>query len=119
MAGCEWITYQGQRILSIDHTGLRGDEILRNMQAANALILKEPDDSVLSLADFTGTYATDELVQYLQSDETKRAAQKVRKMAVVGITGLKKLFLNLYNSVTGSGAKPFDDIASAKHYLIS
>ncbi len=118
MAGCEWITYKGHKLLFVDYTGLRGNEIVAMLHTANTTIL-EAEGRVLAFADFTGTYATDEIVAYLQSQETKQAAKKLTKNAVVGITGIKKLFLNLYNTVTGGGAKPFDDLESAKEYLIS
>lgn len=118
MAGSEWITYKGHNILFTDYKGLRGNEIVEMLHTANTIIL-EAEDSVLGLADFTGTYATDEIVAYLQCEETKQAAKKLRKNAVVGVTGIKKIFLNMYNIVTGGGAKPFDDLESAKEYLIS
>ena len=118
MAGCEWMTYKGQDILFTDYTGLQGHEIVKMMQTANRIII-EADDSVLGLADFSGTYATDEIVAYLQSEDSKQAAKNLKKNAVIGVTGIKKMFLNLYNMVTGGGAKPFEDLASAKEYLIS
>jgi hypothetical protein len=118
MAGSEWITYKGHDILFTDYKGLRGHEIVEMLHTANMIIL-EAKGSVLGLADFTGTYATDEIVAYLQCEETKQAARNLRKNAVVGVTGIKRLFLNLYNKVTGGGAKSFDDLESAKEYLIS
>jgi hypothetical protein len=118
MAGCEWITYKGRTILFADYTGLRDHEIVKMMQTANRMI-GEADGSVLVLSDFSGTYATDEIVKYLQSEDSKQAAKKLKKNAVVGVTGIKKLFLNMYNMVTGGGAKPFDDLESAQEYLIS
>ncbi len=118
MAGCEWITYKGHDILFTDYTGLRDNDIIKMMQTANRTII-EAHDNVLGLADFSGTYATDEIVQYLQSEDSKQAAKKLEKNAVVGVTGIKKMFLNLYNMVTGGGAKPFDDLTSAKEYLVS
>jgi hypothetical protein len=118
MAGCEWITYKGHKILFVDYKGLRGNEIVEMIHTANQIIL-EAEGSILSFGDFTGTYATDEIVAYLQNEETKQAAKKLRKNAVVGITGIKKIFLNVYNMVTGGGAKPCNDIESAKEYLIS
>lgn len=118
MAGCEWITYKGHKILFADYTGLRDHDIVKMMQTANKMI-GEADGSVLALADFSGTYATEEIVQYLRSEDSKQAAKKLKKNAVVGVTGIKKIFLNMYNMVTGGGAKPFDDLESAKVYLIS
>ncbi len=40
------------------------------------------------------------------------------KTAVLGITGVKKILLNVVNKLTSVNAKPFTDIESAKDYLI-
>ncbi len=113
------IIYQGQNILVFDHRGMRGDEFLHNLKAGTQWLRDHPGDELLTLADFTGFYATDEVVAYLQSEESKIAAQNVKKSAAVGVTGIKKIFLNLYNLATGSSARAFDDLEAAKTYLIS
>jgi hypothetical protein len=118
MAGCKWITYKGHKILFADYKGLRDHDIVKMMQSANKMV-EEAEDRVLGLSDFSGTYATDEIVKYLQSEDSKQTAKKFQKNAVVGVTGIKKMFLNVYNMVTGGGAKPFDNLESAKEYLIS
>ena len=113
------IAYYGQKILVFDHRGLRGDEFLQNLKAGTQWLQAYPGENLLTLADFTGCYATEEVVAYLQSEESKIAARKIKKSAAVGITGIKKIFLNLYNLATGSNSRAFDDFESAKQYLIS
>lgn len=40
------------------------------------------------------------------------------KTAVLGITGVKKILLNVVNKLTNVNAKPFSNIEDAKDYLI-
>jgi hypothetical protein len=103
------VMYQGHKILMFDHQSLRGDALLDNLKAGTQWLQAYPEDNVLSLADFSGCYATDEVVAYLQNDESKQAARKIKKSAVVGVTGIKKLFLNLYNVATGTNTRIFKE----------
>jgi hypothetical protein len=113
------ITYKGHEIIFFDYSGLRGKELLEQLQVNTRLVLDAPHNNLLTLSDFRNTYADEELVAYLKCEESKAAAQKTRKKAVLGITGLKKMFLNMYNTFTGVGARAFDNEDAAKEYLIS
>lgn len=115
----EFITYKGQQIVHFDYRGLRGRELLEQLRVNTRTILESPRDDFLTLSDFRGSYADEDALEYLKSDEIKAAARKTKKKAVLGITGLKKLFLNVYNSVTGAGTRAFDDEDAAKEYLIT
>jgi hypothetical protein len=113
------ITHKGQEILYFDYKGLRGKEVLEQLQANTRVILDSPETDFLTLSDFRNVYADEESMAYLQSEEVKAAARKTKKKAVLGITGLKKMFLNLYNTFTGIGTRAFDDEETAKEYLVS
>jgi hypothetical protein len=82
-------------------------------------MLASPRNDFLTLSDFRNTYADDESLAYLRSDEMKAVSKKSTKKAILGITGLKKMFFNIYNTFTGAEAKAFDDEEAAKEYLIS
>ena len=119
MGECKFITYAGQEILFADHVGLRGEALLHSLRRATQKALETPQSDLLLLADYTGTYVNDEIMAYLSGEESKQAAKKARKIAVVGVTGIKKIFLNTYNLMTGSGTRAFNDLESAKQYLVS
>jgi len=119
MAKSGYITYQGQEILFYDHSGLRGKDLLNSLKEANQIVLNAPHSRTLFLADFSNTYIDSEIMAYLSSDEEKAATKKIRKTAAVGVSGIKKIFLNTYNTITQSGARAFDDLESAKQYLVS
>lgn len=119
MAGYETIVYKGKTIYYFDHEGLRGEALLENIKAGNNMILQAESRDILTLANFTDTYASDEILKYLTGPDSKMASKKIKKSAVLGVTGIKKIFLNMYNLVSHTAAKPFDDLESAKEYLVS
>jgi hypothetical protein len=69
------------------------------------------------LVDITGSYVVSEVVKELKrsGNETK---PYIKKNAVVGITGTRKILLNAINAVTGLGSKPIDTVEEAKEWLI-
>ena len=119
MAGCEKIIYKDKEILFFDHVGLLDDDLLNNIKKGTNMILDSKNNDLLCIGDFTGTFLNSEIMAYLKSSDNKIAMKKVKKMAVIGITGLKKLFLKVFNSVTRSGARPLDNLDAAKEYVVS
>jgi hypothetical protein len=83
------------------------------------IILDSPQENLLVLADFTDTYINNRVMDYLQGEVAKKAAEKSKKTATVGVTGIKGIFMNIYNTVTKAGARNFPDRESAKDYLVS
>lgn len=119
MKPLQFITYKGQEILYFDYRGLRGKDVAEQLQANTRAMLQLPRNDLLTLSDFRNTYGDAETVAYLKGDEIKAVSKKSRRKAILGITGIKKMFLNIYNTVTGAGARAFDDEEAAKEYLIA
>ena len=119
MARCEYITYKGKRLLFANYTGLNGKELLTIIQEATRMMLADQSGELLFLGDFSNTHVDDEIMKFLQNEESKRAAKNAKKIAVTGIVGIKKIFYNLYNAVHGGKAHAFDTLDQAKEYLIS
>ena len=68
---------------------------------------------------FTNTYINDEIIRYLTNSESKAVSKNAKKIATVGIIGIKRVFFNLYNAISRTPAKTFDTIEAAKDYLVS
>ncbi len=69
------------------------------------------------IVDETGAYANKEAVsEFVESG--KKSKILLKKTAVVGITGVKKIFLNFVNKLTKLGVKPVSTIEDAKEWLI-
>ena len=119
MAGCSIINYKGQDIVYADHRKLNGSDLLENLKKANKILGDYKGDKLLLLADFNETVVDNDIMEYLRSDETKEVNKRVTKTAVLGIAGIKKIFLNSFNIITGNKARAFDNEIDAKEYLVS
>ncbi len=119
MERCTILTYHGNAIQLFNYEGLHGTELLETVRAATQIMLNGAPNELLVLADFSNTYLDEQVIGYLTSSESRSASKNAKKIAVVGVTGLKKIFFNMYNAVTFTQAKACDSIESAKDYLIS
>jgi hypothetical protein len=119
MERCTTLTYRGKEILLFDYKGLHGQELLATIQTATQIMLKGEPGELLILADFSDTYLDDRVIGYLTNSESRAASRNARKIAVVGVTGLKKIFFNMYNAVTLTKAKACDSVEAAKEYLMA
>ncbi|MBY8986473.1 MAG: hypothetical protein KGD65_15475 [Candidatus Lokiarchaeota archaeon] len=72
---------------------------------------------ILLIVDVTGAYANKEAVSaFVESG--KKSEVLLNKTAVVGITGVKKIFLNIINKLTSLSVKPLSSMEEAKEWLL-
>jgi hypothetical protein len=110
------INHKDRDILYINHRGLSGDALYESIKEANTFLLKEKKE-YLTIADFTDSTATKKTNDYLQSDETKEVSKYISKQAVIGLTGIKKMMLRVYNVFTGLNLKAVNTLEEAKEYV--
>ena len=73
---------------------------------------------ILLLLDLQGSYANKEILnEFITAG--KLSNPHVKKTAVLGITGVKKVLLNVVNKFTDVGAKSFNSDEEAKDWLVS
>jgi len=112
------INYKNKDIVYSDHRGLSGQKLIDNIRDGCALVLKQGKD-VLQLSDFRDSNLSKDAMDFARSEELKPVIKCIKKEAIVGVTGIKKMALNLYSSVTGSTAKVFNTLEEAKEYLVT
>ncbi|MFX1276983.1 MAG: hypothetical protein ACFFBP_14500 [Promethearchaeota archaeon] len=112
-----WITYKGKEILYDDYRNLQGSKFPALVNAILKLTMESGKTEILGLVDVRGSYAIKETVDAF-SNAGKVAGPISKKTAVLGITGVKKIFLNVVNKFSKIGAKPFDSIEDAKEWLV-
>lgn len=113
-----WLTHKGKRILHCDYTNASTPEVIQGFKVANHTMFKT-DGNLLVLSDFSNTTVDNEGVRYLKNAESRQAAEKMKKSAVVGLDGLKRVLLNFYNAANGGNAKAFSTRAEALDWLAS
>ncbi len=113
----KWITHKGKEILYEDYTNLNGEEIAMRIPIFSHLELQMGKKDMLLIIDLSNSYASKAAVKGF-TEAGKQTGHLFAKTAVLGITGVKKVLLNVVNRLTSVNAKPFSDIEDAKDYLI-
>jgi hypothetical protein len=114
------IDYKGKTFLFLDHSGKADKELLADLLAGNIAIeqaLKTGD--VFVLANFENTYMSEAAMEYLKSEESININKRVKKTAVIGVLGVKKILLKVFNKINQIDAKTFDRFEDAREYLVS
>jgi len=113
-----WIEHKGRSILFEDMSGLRDSaDICAVSDASTALICKEPESSVLLIADVTDAHYNPYVVNRLK-ENTKLTTPHMKAYVVVGITGLMRVVLQSLVMFIGQDMKMCNTIEEAKEWLI-
>lgn len=116
------IEYDGHDIIYADHRGLRQNELLENVKRSFRTIEENREKVYLNLVNWDDTFTTKEVMDYLKCDEAVRIMKNQKKSALVGITGIKKVFLNIFSKLSSNldvKVRAFDTEDDAKAWLTS
>ena len=115
----EWITYKGKQILHNDSRGLRGEGLMAMIEL-EAKMIAEASSPVLILDDFTGCTVNSAAMERVKQLGREVIEPNTEKNAILGIEGIKLVFLNAYNWFTGAGERQrtFKRLEDAKEWLI-
>ena len=113
-----WVEHQGKKILYADYRGLKPDQI--------DALARETDDKlvasalkVLFLANIEGTVVTTETMLNVKRSAGSILRDKVEKIAVVGVTGVKKVFFDAFVRALGKdNARSFKSEREALEWLV-
>ena len=112
----EWIDHKGKKILYIKYGGLSPAERLEQIKQATKMIVATNSDKNLSLSDMSDCYVDNDFIE-LAKEQGKISLPLTHKAAIVGVTGVKKILLNVVNALSPKARKPFDSIDEAKDWL--
>ncbi len=115
----QWIEYHSKKIFYQDFSKLffNSSAVKAELEEVQKVVKAEPKNSVLVLTDMRDTNVGSDLLPAMNAAS---AATKdyVRKTAVLGVTGVKRKLADLLTALTGQPLKYFDDMESAKKWLI-
>jgi hypothetical protein len=117
----QWIEHKGKRIFFADYSGFGQDPegLRKEMEPAVNLIAVEPSRSVRVLVNFEGTVETRanlDVVRML----TSRSNHAVLKRALLGVHGVRRLFITTFgNVIQGTHVKAFDSREKALDWLVA
>ncbi|MFP5246037.1 MAG: hypothetical protein ACLGH0_05040 [Thermoanaerobaculia bacterium] len=115
-----WETHRGTRFYYADYSGYGRDiDALRaEVDFADSTIEREPPDSVLVLVDIRNTVTSTHVVS-LMKDSAVRTKGIVRKLAVIGVTGVQKILASAVARFSREPLYLFDAIDEARDWLVS
>ena len=110
--------YKGHKIILIDLKGVQPEGIKSRVEAAKKIVLASPPASVLLLTDFRNMRYDQERTDYAKQ-VSKDIKPCVKKSALLGIEGLKKIILQSMMIFSGrTNMKPFAEVQDALEWLI-
>ncbi|MHA1988130.1 MAG: hypothetical protein ACW98D_15955 [Promethearchaeota archaeon] len=113
----KWIDYKGKEILLDDYSNIMPEQFPPLIEQITNLTFQSGKKDILLIVDVTGAFANKEAVNaFVESG--KKSKLLLKKTAVVGITGVKKIFLNIVNKLTKLGVKPVSSLEEAKDWLV-
>lgn len=117
MEPASFITHQGKRVLLIDFAGCAPEDFVERIARVREVVDDQPPASLLILTDVTGA-SFNSGTNALMKSYSKANSPFVKRSAVVGATGLRRIILQGVRVFTGRDIRPFDDRESALNWLV-
>jgi len=121
-----WQKHKNKEILLGDYSNIKSqEEYVKIIRQATAKSVKEiktryenPDHAVLMLIDIRDSIIGTETLSVFK-ENAKKIRPYIKKVAVLGIHGVRKILLESVVWFSGLDAKPFDSLEEAKDWLVS
>ena len=116
-----WISYKLTPVLGINLDGFEADHagLQSEIEAVEAILATQERNSLLVVVDMALTDMGPELIAFLNA-HAGQASDPIRKMAIVGISGPKRIWYRLARKVAWpKHARFFDGHEPAKAWLIA
>lgn len=93
-ANFQWIAHKNKRILCTNYSGLNEEEYCHTADAARAVLMQEPENSVLCVAIVDSGKITEKIRE--KAREQREVTKKyVKALAAVGLKGPTKILAQL------------------------
>ena len=95
-----WIDYKGKKILYVDYRGLSPDQVLAQMKESNDMV-RAARGKVLYLGNIEDAAVSGDVMGELRQYAERIVRRKFTRLAVVGVTGARKVSLEAFLSMVG------------------
>ncbi len=117
--GLEWITFRGKQILSCGYQEAKTEVDQVQMLEKQMKMIEQAPQPVLLLVDLRDMAMTPGGAKFTK-DHLSASNEKIKKIALVGVTGLKKVVVDgISRVVSESKQEAFATIEAAKAWLVS
>lgn len=119
----KWMTLAGYRILYIDLANFKADVAQVDIELKGVLAVlgpemyQQPEHSVKVLVDLRNTTISPEVLRMIK-ERIEDSRRYVQRTAVVGLTGIRKAFLDIFAAVARTETQAFEDVDRAQAWLL-
>jgi hypothetical protein len=115
----KWMEHNGKKIFYQDFSNnfFNDQPVKQELEEVQAIVLSQPENSILVLSNFTNTEITTNLMSTL-NDSSKLTKPHVKKTAVLGVTGIKRTLGDLLSKITGQSLMYFTTETEAMEWLV-
>jgi hypothetical protein len=122
MDNAKFIFYREKEIYFIDYSNLKAEaDFLQAIKITNSFrekVKASGKKDLLMLVDVSNSFISEQIFSDLKKSG-QLSKDIVKRTAVVGVKGVKKTLLDIYNVFIPLKVKPFEDLEEAKNWLIS
>lgn len=118
-----WVTLKGHRVLYVDLSDFRMDvaqvdeELKQIVAQLGPEVYRQPEHSVKTLVDLRNTTISPRVLRLIQ-ERIEDTQPYLQRTAVVGLTGVRKTFLDIFATVARTETQAFGDVEAAKAWLV-
>ena len=117
MARITWVTHKGKEILVFNFCELPDDDYHQQINKVENSIQSTTQKDILKLSIVNGTRKAHDVIEQLQV-LTDKYDSLIKKEAVIGLKGLRKVLLKATGAISNKEIASFDDIEQAKDWLV-
>ena len=110
------IEYNNKPVIVHNYSGLEGTEFVKVIQHVAVLVQNDQRTDKLILIDISDTIV-DQAVMAAFRNMTEGQSKTVKRSAIVGLTGIQTLFVQVITRFTQIDIKPFDSREEALEWL--
>ncbi len=111
--------YKGKKVFIARYDHMSLDEVNIEVEAVKHYMENAPDKSALVMVDATGTMISPEVLNRFKDVSSNASDNLSTKTAILGMSGPRKIFLEIVSKFTQNKVVPFDDKQAALDWLVS
>jgi hypothetical protein len=114
-----WKTHRGKPFFYADYASFGEDlaALMAEVDAADGIVCQQAENSIVVLVDVRGTVGTPEAMGFIKKSAA-RTRKHIRKMAVLGIYGIRQMLFEIVAHFSGQNMVAFDDAEKAMDWLV-
>jgi hypothetical protein len=111
--------YKGKKVFVARYDHMTLDEVKVEVEAVKHFMVNAPEKSALVMVDATGTLISPEVLNKFKEISSNASGNLTTKTAILGMSGPRKVFLEIVSKFAQNKTVPFDDKQAALDWLVS